>query len=486
MFEIRSYRRAVQNVRATQPRRWPLGVLFCVACLAAGEAKAVIYNARADFSPTYNPAGPWSYGYSFSLDGSMTLYPDHLVNEDGFYTWRDQRNWIKIPHVTLFDRPLTWGFAVESDELGLHPGRYGEISIIRWTAPIDGTCIVSADFRNCHGGDTEVFIYNNSVKLSDWVLRNMGDTSPLYNAALSVRAGDRFDFAVKAIEEYGNSCTTVVAATIDFSPVTGPSDVPEPSMLLVWIGLGGLGLVGWAWRQRRPAAITGMFLAVCLCGVAGANAAPVQWAVSAGGNGHWYEAISAERPVSVNGSQVVDGSLVVAYTGGVTWTAARDAATAKGGWIADIQSAAENDFVFSLVTSALWYPELGYGVGIGPWLGGFQPAGSPEPAGNWQWISGGLFTDANGLPTQYTNWYPFQPRNHYQIETTSPTEDALHFYDHSPYWQDYPSWTVTNGYIVEYASSPSDVPEPSTLLVWIGLCGLGLSGWGWRRGRTRA
>ena len=118
----------------------------------------------------------------------------------------------------------------------------------------------------------------------------------------------------------------------------------------------------------------------------------------------------------------------------------RDAATAKGGWLADIQSAAENDFVFSLLTSDMWYLEMGDGAGLGPWLGGFQPEGSPEPAGNWQWVTGSLFTDANGSFIGYTNWYPGQPRNHYQIENSGPTEDALHYYADGPRWQDLPSW----------------------------------------------
>jgi hypothetical protein len=205
---------------------------------------------------------------------------------------------------------------------------------------------------------------------------------------------------------------------------------------------------------------------VCFIGVVSANAAAVQWPVSAGGNDHWYEAVLADQPVSYIGG----GN----YSGGITWTAARDAANAKGGWLADIQSAAENDFVLSLLTSDMWYPEMGNGIGLGPWLGGFQPEGSPEPAGNWQWVTGSLFTDANGSSIGYTNWYPGQPRNHYQNEYSGPPEDALHYYDHSPGWQDLPSWAPTNGYIVE------SVPEPSTFAL-LGIGAIGLIGFAWRR-----
>lgn len=233
----------------------------------------------------------------------------------------------------------------------------------------------------------------------------------------------------------------------------------------------------------RSFKIAVVFCVVCLGGVGGANAAPVQWLESTGGNDHWYEAVCAEQPVAVDGWHVVEGQTLVAYTGGITWTAAQDAATAKGGWLVDITSAAENAFAFSLVEPGnhpqFWYPELGYGIGLGPFIGGFQPAGSLEPGGNWQWVTGSAFTDANGSPIGYTNWFSGyqQPQNHYQIADIGPPEDALHFYGSSPGWNDFPSWEVTNGYIVEY------VPEPSSLALLIAGGGA-LLAWAWRRRRA--
>lgn len=182
-------------------------------------AHAVVYSPRTNFSPTNNPNGVWSYGYSTSLGGMMTLYPNHVVNPDGFYAWEVSSNWIKIPHVTLIDKPLPWGFVPDSDELGFHPGRYGECSIIRWTAPSDGTSTITNDFRNAGGGVMQVYVYHNANKLFDAVLPNMGAASPIYNSTLSVHAGDKIDYVVRAIQQYGDGCTTLVAATINFTPV---------------------------------------------------------------------------------------------------------------------------------------------------------------------------------------------------------------------------------------------------------------------------
>jgi hypothetical protein len=153
--------------------------------------------------------------------------------------------------------------------------------------------------------------------------------------------------------------------------------------------------------------------------------APVQWS----GNGHFYEAMSAPR--------------------GITWSNAQIAAEASGGYLATINSAVENAFVFSLIDAPLFWNTYS-----GPWLGGLQPAGSPEPNGNWQWVT--------GEPFGYTNWSPGQPNNAGEIND----EDSLHFWSissgRSPQWNDIAGGSVSYrpvGYVTEF------VPEPSTLVL---------------------
>ena len=94
-----------------------------------------------------------------------------------------------------------------------------------------------------------------------------------------------------------------------------------------------------------------LVLVMVLIGIS--NATPVEWSVSSGGNGHFYEVISEA----------------------LTWTDARDAAISAGGYLATITSEAEDIFVWNLLDSSH------FGGHYGPWLGGFQPDGSPEPDG---------------------------------------------------------------------------------------------------------
>ena len=170
----------------------------------------------------------------------------------------------------------------------------------------------------------------------------------------------------------------------------------------------------------RIAAVVGLVLIAH-----SAWAAPIQWPVSDGGNGHWYEYVA----------------------GNETWTSARvDAAgrTFDGlpGHLATLTSAAENDFIFQHFSP------------VQAWIGGYQDRNAPdysEPAGGWRWVT--------GEPWVYTNWatqYGF-PDNY------GGNQDYAKFAA-GPYWDDLQNDPSTgqsgvDGILVEYEA----VPEPACL-----------------------
>ena len=114
-------------------------------------------------------------------------------------------------------------------------------------------------------------------------------------------------------------------------------------------------------------------------------AAPRQWLVGDGGNGHWYE--------------------TVCTPGAISWDDARTAAIARGGDLATFTTPAEqpfyaNELLFEPGTDGCWQ-EFGTDTAphiSGPWIGLSHPAGA---SGAWTWVS--------GEPYSFKSWYPGQP-----------------------------------------------------------------------------
>ena len=170
------------------------------------------------------------------------------------------------------------------------------------------------------------------------------------------------------------------------------------------------------------------------------QAAPVKWSQ----NGHFYD--------------------IIAVPGGITWADAQADAIARGGYLATIQSAAENDFIFQNLVNNPAYWSFNFSPpysnqAAGPWIGAFQPPGSPEPAGGWQWVhNDGL------LVNTYANWLPAEPSN------SGGLESAALFYDNdnsdppkiTSQWNDWRQDELAPSYVIEFdvePSSPSVFPN---------------------------
>ncbi len=97
---------------------------------------------------------------------------------------------------------------------------------------------------------------------------------------------------------------------------------------------------------------------------------------------------------------------VIAAPSGTTWSAASDSAQRLGGYLATTTSPDENNLVFGLAASSgnYWHKRPGQGDWAGPWLGGRQRPGAPEPDSGWEWVTGEPFT--------FDNWSPGAPDNH--------------------------------------------------------------------------
>lgn len=184
-------------------------------------------------------------------------------------------------------------------------------------------------------------------------------------------------------------------------------------------------------REKRG--LASLSAVACLSAVSLASV--VEWRVSDGGNGHFYDVVRSQSRL--------------------TWEDARAHASALGGHLATLTSAAEDQFVFALVASR---PEAWQGNTFGgPWLGAFQPSPTgTAPDQGWVWVTGEAWS--------YTNWSPGEPGDQGWL---GGVESYLHYRDSGGGWNDFTNdGNSTYSFVIEYP-----VPAPGAILL-LGAAGI--------------
>ncbi|MCA0242289.1 MAG: hypothetical protein LCI02_15675 [Proteobacteria bacterium] len=179
-------------------------------------------------------------------------------------------------------------------------------------------------------------------------------------------------------------------------------------------------------------------LAAALTAALASQAAPVQWTVASGGNGHWYDIV------------------YLPTGGGMTWDQAfADAPTrshlGQAGYMATVTSAGEQAFIAGNFSAEAW-------------LGGNDRA----VEGDFVWQNG----PEAGQPFSFTNWGSGEPNNC----CSDGEDDVVINFVASGLWNDIglPSFPdYAQPYIIEYGPAASAVPLPGVpALLGLGLIGL--------------
>ena len=231
-----------------------LFVVSLIGSLAAPSIARVGFDAAADFSPTSNPNGVWSYGWTQALGSSFIADAIH-ESEAGLDFWEGSiangatpGSFPLVVHNGTANTIITAGtVSVAPGQLALHPGPDNEYSVLRWTAPRNDAVSIRSVFDGFDfvgPTSTDVHVLHNGSSLFDDDVQGFGGSSAVtFNSVLTVAQGDTIDFAV-GFGRNGSFFfdTTGLSATI--------ATVPEPTARALFF-VGSLGLLIHGLRRRN-------------------------------------------------------------------------------------------------------------------------------------------------------------------------------------------------------------------------------------------
>jgi hypothetical protein len=173
-----------------------------------------VMDAVKDFRPA-NPNGVWSYGWTESRLPSQEfiLFSENISIFEGLrYKWFVSRGGQQHPSITYVKSdssgaPVDYENAVHPPTLlNLYPGPNGERSVVRWTAPSDGTYHIEGRFEGINrpkfdrpmkpGTTTDVAVlYKQGFALKDTQISNYRSRAPI-SYDVTVKANETIDFSV--------------------------------------------------------------------------------------------------------------------------------------------------------------------------------------------------------------------------------------------------------------------------------------------------
>lgn len=160
--------------------------------------------------------------------------------------------------------------------------------------------------------------------------------------------------------------------------------------------------------------------------------------------------------------------------GNLNWYQVAKLAEEAGGYLVCPTSDEENAFVFSHFDDDkyFWYFDAEgehYGIGIGPFLGGYQPVGSAEPDGGWSWLSGETWDYSNWAQNLDDGVIDQDPRDNTQPNDSGDGQPIMGFGELNqpvPTWGDYMDSIGTYGktklpgrsygFTIEYETYPTN------------------------------
>jgi hypothetical protein len=179
-------------------------MFFAIAflLLASLAASAQTYSAVADFSPTSNPNGAWSYGYLTAPGTSLILYTatenDNCVPGISFWgLYLGSCSLLPVVGKNDTTGNVCWATdCLPPDYIVTSPGYTGQLNVVRWTAPESGIYELSGSVMGTdyvYPTSTDFYVRLNGNLLFSTAVDSY-DIPTTFGRRQSLRAGDTLDF----------------------------------------------------------------------------------------------------------------------------------------------------------------------------------------------------------------------------------------------------------------------------------------------------
>jgi hypothetical protein len=170
-----------------------------------------VYDLAGQFSASANPGGPWTYGWSASAGGALTVFPNSATEGSTcsyIPKWQDASILVSGTPCLLWNSSATDCYGCGPGYACLHPGCHAnEYAVARFTAPSTQGCELHVELLAGNSGET-----TGDVLLNGTSLYHTDTTSghPVFDTSLAIVAGDVIDVAVGTAGGCGSDTTPVV------------------------------------------------------------------------------------------------------------------------------------------------------------------------------------------------------------------------------------------------------------------------------------